>query len=479
MSTMSRWFFFAVLINAFSMSQRNGVALAAAATATTSSYQIVTISDLHFNPFYDPSLYPDLTAAEPGQWASIFARSKVTTPAAGGTDTNYPLFLLTLASIKQNLGSSPVVLCTGDLLGHYIPKLFYTAYYKRADYPTPDAAAVAAMEKFVDKTFAFVAGEIRAAVGDVPVIYAPGNIDTYGPGLGPDSTFLTNNAETVYSQLLNSISEHQTFLNAFTQDGYYSVQLLGSKLLVVVLNSNSFVGIAPSITDADAELTWLDSQLSAAKSAGQKVWILMHVPPGANAQLIAQTAAVPSDVDEDTASMMWDEKVQEGFLQTLGRYPGRVTLMLAGHTHMDEFRILSTGDVLEQLPGISPCFGNNPAYKVLTIGQDTFAPTDYEAFDYNLATFPAQFGVLYRFSATYGYGAESALAASLQNLYPRLNTDQKDQDTYTLLYDSGSTAVNPVTYFPWNPINDVNWPIFSCTIGKMGEPDYVDCVNSY
>jgi hypothetical protein len=205
----------------------------------------------------------------------------------------------------------------------------------------------------------------------------------------------------------------------------------------------------------------------------------MHVPPGANSQAIAQVAATPGDVDDNTASMMWDPTVQATFIQTLAKYPGVVTLMLAGHTHMDEFRILPTGDVLEQLPAISPCFGNNPAYKVLTITQDTFTPTDYQSFDFNLAALPpsAQFGMLYQFSTT--YGEQAPLGDSLQQLYPQLAGNQTTRDTYTLLYDSGSTSVNPITLAPWNPINDVNWPIFACTIGEMDEPDYLQCVSMY
>ncbi len=444
-------------------------------TPPASPYQVVTVADLHFNPFYDPTLYPALVAADASQWAGIFQGSSVTAPTGGGTDANYPLLALTVASMKQNMTASPVVLCTGDLLGHNIPKMFYTAYYGTPQYPTPDATAVAAMKQFVDKTFAFVAGQIRAAAGSVPVIYAPGNIDTYGVGLGPDATFLAHNAGIVYSQFLNGSPDQPEFLSTFTLDGYYSVQPLGTQLRVLVLNTNSFVRVAPSFTEANAELIWLGAQLAAAQSAGQKVWILMHVPPGADAQGISSKAAQPSDVDDSTASMMWDATTQDAFLSTLGAYPHLVTLMLAGHTHMDEFRLLATGDVVEQLPGISPCFGNNPAYKVLTIPRDTFTPTDYQSLDYDLSSMPAQFGSLYQFSAT--YGAQRTLGAALQQLYPRLNDVQSDRDTYSLLYMSGSTSVNPITTKPWNPIDSVNWPIFGCTIGKTAKQDYLGCVN--
>ena len=83
----------------------------------SSVYHILSISDLHFNPLYDPSLFPQLVAANPTQWASIFNGSSVTTPSVGGTDTNYPLLALTLKSMQQNMTNSPVVLFTGDLLG--------------------------------------------------------------------------------------------------------------------------------------------------------------------------------------------------------------------------------------------------------------------------------------------------------------------------------------------------------------------------
>ena len=453
----------------------------------SSVYQVVAVSDLHFNPFYDPSLYSALAAADASQWAGIFQGSTVISPAGSGTDTNYPLLTVTLADMKQRMGASPVVLFTGDLLGHYIPENFYCAYYKvnpcsflppnPPNFPTPDPTAVAAMQQFVDKTFAFVAAQIRAATGNTPVIYVPGNIDTYQvTGMGPDNTFLADNASTVYNQLLNGVVDQGTFLSTFLSDGYYSAEPLGSHLLVIGLNTNSFAVGAPSSTQAAAELAWLSSQLSSAQAAGQSVWILMHVPPGANSQAMA--GDTPGQLDEGNVSMNWDTGLQAMFLQTLTQHASVITLMLAGHTHMDEFRILPSGNVLEQLPGISPCFGNNPAYKVLTITQGTFLPTDYESFRYDLsATPPAQFTSLYTYSLS--YSSEGNLNHSLQQLYPQLLSDQSQRALYTNFYASGSTAINPKSQAPWNPINATNWPIFSCTIGQVDAPDYINCVNNH
>jgi hypothetical protein len=104
------------------------VAPTVALPAPTSYYQIVTVSDLHFNPLSDPSLFPQLVSAAPSQWATIFQSSSVAFPTRGGTDTNYALLMFTLASVQQNLSNSPVVVFTGDLLGHNIPVNFCKIY---------------------------------------------------------------------------------------------------------------------------------------------------------------------------------------------------------------------------------------------------------------------------------------------------------------------------------------------------------------
>jgi len=470
-------------------------------------YQVVTISDLHFNPLYDPSLFSQLVAATPSQWDGIFQTSSVAFPSAGGTDTNYLLLMATLASMKKNMGNSmgnsPVILFTGDLLGHNIQKNYCAIYLTSQNSPVNNATLTnciatqsTAIQAFINNTFSFVALKIQTVLDGTPVIYAPGNIDTYqqnlGPNLnqwnlGPDANFLQNNEPTVWNQLLEQQAD-PTFTTTFPSGGYYFFQYVPqnsktSPLRIVVLNSNSFVAGSPTYSTASTELTWLGQQLQAAQTAGQKVWILMHIPPGENSQWIAQVAPLPqdvADVESNPFFMMWDPTVQwapttPSFLQTLQQYPGVVTLILAGHTHMDEYRILAPGYVVEQLPGISPCFGNNPAYKILTVTQNTFTPTDYQSFDLNLA-YPLQFDPLYQFSAT--YGVQNTLESSQETLYPQFAADQNLLNMYTYLYTSGSEGVNSSTQQPWNPINDVNWPIFGCTIGEANESGYLTCVSS-
>lgn len=84
------------------------------------------------------------------------------------------------------------------------------------------------------------------------------------------------------------------------------------------------------------------------------------------------------------------------FMAVLDKYPGLITMTLAAHTHMDEYRVLSPGNVLEITPAISPVFGNNPAFKVFSIASDTLKPTDYQVFNYNLAAQPGRFESYYQ-----------------------------------------------------------------------------------
>ena len=99
-------------------------------------YPVVVFSDVHFNPFYDPSLFPALVSADAGEWASIFQTSTITAPSVWGSDTNYPLLALALSSIKQNLGASPLIIYTGDILGHNFPQTFYRTINGSQDPPS-------------------------------------------------------------------------------------------------------------------------------------------------------------------------------------------------------------------------------------------------------------------------------------------------------------------------------------------------------
>jgi hypothetical protein len=224
----------------------------------------------------------------------------------------------------------------------------------------------------------------------------------------------------------------------------------------------------------NAELAWFDSQLASAKAAGKRVWLLMHIPPGADKYSTAQN--VDDNGHITTATMMWNQNYQTSFLQILSKYPGIITLTLAAHTHMDEYRIMSSSDVLEITPSIAPYFGNNPAFKIFTFSHDTFKPADYSILNYDLAANPEQFNSYYTFSAA--YSMRGLLNDSLARLFPVLATKNAKQALYRGHYFSGHNYTIPVTN-TFNPIADKDWPVYWCGIDHMDEQEIIDCVNSY
>lgn len=427
------------------------------------SSPLLAFSDIHFNPFYadDPKVFQALDAADASQWQGIFESAGVTAPSLWGADTNYPLLKLALASVQQNLGASRVAIYTGDLLGHNMAGL-----YQQASGSGDQARFVS----FADKTASFVMQQIRNAAGSIPVLFAVGNCDSY-TGYGPDSSFLANNAQSFYMQMLNGAADRTDFMSTFTTVGNYAVELFGGAMMAIGLNTILCSPYVPGDNSAAvaAQLTWLDAKLRAAQAAGQKVWILMHVPVGGF--LGATAANVDSNGHIAGAAMMWDADYQTSFLATIGSYPGVVVMAIAGHTHMDEYRIMLRGCPLDVAPGISPVFANDPAYKLFTLDLRTFAPGDYLAMKYSLEAQapPSQFQNYYTF--TDAYQAPNYSPESLETLFPKLASDPAMQALFRKYYFSGNNSGNTII--------DHTWPVYWSGVGNMSEQGIVAAVNAY
>lgn len=427
------------------------------------SAPLLAFSDIHFNPFYanDPKVFQELDATDASQWQGIFESAGIAAPSLWGADTNYPLLKLALASVQQNLGASQIAIYTGDLLGHNIAGL-----YQQASGSSDPARAAS----FTDKTAAFVMQQIRAAVGTIPVLFAVGNCDSY-TGYGPDSTFLAHNAQNFYTQMLNGAASQTDFMSTFKAVGNYAVDLFGGELMAIGLNTILCSPYVPGDNSAavNAQFAWLDTKLAAAQAAGQKVWIVMHVPVGG---FLGQTAAnVDSNGHIASAAMMWNTDYQVSFLGTIASHPGAVVMAIAGHTHMDEYRIMMPGCALEIAPGISPVFANDPAYKRFTLDLNTFVPGDYEAMKYSLglATLPTQFEDYYTF--TQAYGAPDYSAGSLQKLLAQLASDPAKEALFRQYYYSGNNSGNTIT--------NLTWPVYWSGVGNVSEQGIVAAVNSY
>jgi hypothetical protein len=449
----------------------------APSVAGADNLTVLVFSDLHFQPYINPllpsnelnpatvaanmALVTQLVAADTSQWPAIFQGSlnaSNSTPSGPGTDTNYALLVTALASIQQNLGTYPAVLFTGDFLGHGLYQL-YSAYMPNSTIPEA--------QTFVDKTLTFVLQQIRAAVGAIPVYFALGNCDSY-MGLGPESAFLDSNAQQLYALALNGAGNEQDVTTSIINGGYYSVEPAGMNLMIIALNT---FALSPRATTdpkliAD-QFTWFDARLAEAGMAGKKVWLLMHAPTGADEGTTGKPANDNGQIT--TATMMWVDANQARFMVIIDKYPGLIAMSLAGHTHMDEFRLMSPGNALTVTAGISPIFGNNPAYKVFAFDSLSLAPTDYSALSCNPLATPAAFSDYYSFSQA--YDLEGPLASSLVKLFPALLESSAARAQYQGAFYSGNKTFNPMT--------STNWPVYWCGIGYMDEQEFFTAVNAF
>ena len=419
---------------------------------------VIAISDVHFDPFYDRSLFASLQAAPVSEWAGLFASSAITSPTSWGGPTNYPLLQRMTAALRTQPRPELVVF-GGDVLVQDFPSIF------RFLAPTQDEAA---MRAFALKTVTFVVQQIRASLGTAPVYFTLGNWDSYADSFGllPNDPFLVDTAAVFFDGFLAGAADRVTFEPTYRAGGYYAADVPGSSLVVVGLNTIFLAPQSPSSTAAAAtqELDWLDATLDAARASGRPVWIVTHVPPGGDLATTGSNVDPQGHITQPT--MMLQSAAQERLLAILSAHQDVVTAVFTGHTHMDEYRLASVA--LQGLPGVTPLLGNSPAFKVFTVSPET-ALEGYVSWTLDLGNPSAAFQPWYTFSTAYGIAGP--LAVSLPALLPQLRSVPGAQSGYRDRYGSG--------HAPSTPITDLNWPVYWCGIALLAQDGLTDCVNHY
>jgi len=437
-----------------------------AGCSSSSSSTVVIFADVHFNPFYDAAIFPELQASSEDEWAGIFAGSDVTASSAWGQETDYPLLTQALESVCGEAAGTTFAIFSGDILTHGFSSKFYQVYGSTDE---------TAMRAFTYKTTAFFAAQVREYCGDVPVAFTLGNNDSYEGDykIEPGGQFLADTSELFFSTLLLGNADADDFSATYTAGGYYVTNSLASDLAVISLNTILF---SPDAADGSgdatlAQLAWFGETLAAARAAERRVWILLHIPPGAD--IYATVSNYMDDAGQlSDATMMWQDEFQQSFLESISEYSDIIDVIFSGHTHMDEYRLSnrdgeSLSGAVISTPAISPLFNNNPAFKVLTVSGGGWTPNDYRSLYYPLDGSALTFGAYYTFSDA--YGISGILESALVTLFPELYGNGAKHQSYIAFYYSGNSD--------GNPINDTNWPAYWCGIGWMEKADYLQCVN--
>ena len=442
--------------------------------------QALLVSDIHFEPFWDPGKVEHLAKAPASEWNAILAEPEAADRQARfdglqqkckarGVDTPYALYQSSLRAIKENASGAKFVLVSGDLIAHDFDCKFRTVLPK---------APAAEYRMFAQKTIRYVMEELRAALKGVPVYAALGNNDSDCGDyqLDPNSKFLEATGRILTADV--PAGERAEALRTFADGGYYNVKLpapLEHTRLVVLddlFMSWRYETCARQVNPAPSasQMVWLEQQLDAARRKGEKVWVMAHIPPGVNAY-----ATAVKDVSLCSGGMPQMFLKSEALPEALAPYGDVIELAVFAHTHMDEVRLLKPtaagsppqGVAVKMVPSISPIDGNHPSFTVAEVDAATAELKDYRVISAsNLTGVDATWTEEYDFAQAYKEPAfTAATVAELITGFKSDTTAQTDASrNYIRDYGSGMRELG------------LFWKPYTCTLTDEDADAFRACV---
>jgi hypothetical protein len=210
---------------------------------------------------------------------------------------------------------------------------------------------------------------------------------------------------------------------------------------------------------AQDEFAWLEKTLEAANDSEETVWLLMHIPPGIDSYSTNRNQGTPIE--------FWRPDLLARFLNLLDRYRSTIQIAIAGHTHMDDFRVACVGEtwlLTKIVPAVSPIFGNNPGYQIFDFEKEGTI-TDYTAHYLPLSESSAgnvpPWQPEYEFRRT--YGLPSLSAAAIIDLSNRMQAEGPARTAYIRNYSVGA---NPPLIPP---------TLLNCSIRSVTPEAFLKC----
>lgn len=446
--------------------------------AAPASKQFIGISDIHFNPLASCSsnvtcpILAELQAANVKQWQRILQQQGLASFSQYGQDSNYYLLASVLKQARmtsQHAKQKPnFILLAGDNLGHHLQQdyMLYAPDASQQDY-----------QHFIKKVYAFLTLQLKQSFPNTPIYPVIGNNDSYNGDYysnpnGPFYKMLTRHKQ--WGQFILNHHNQRYFQREFPAAGYYQVMPRGEpKHRVIIVNSILFSALAkPSVVDlsvaAETELSWLSQTLAADKRAGNKVWLVFHIPYGMDAYG-SQRAQTTIPFWSTTAPLDYNQQ----FLTLLDQYKTIVTAVITAHTHNDAFRLYD--NIVDSfIPSVSAIHGNNPAFKVYRYHaagkKNDFQLMNSITYYLPLQDSVPQWQLEYRFDQAYSsVGCKKNGTACLQKIMATVATSH-DLTSAGLTYQKYYAAQGMPA------ITEANWPYFRCAINDQDPVLYQQCI---
>jgi hypothetical protein len=313
---------------------------------------------------------------------------------------------------------------------------------------------------------------LKESFPGVPLIAALGNNDATCDDymLAPNDPMLP-----VVGRDLPAVARHPQALHDYMMGGSYAVPHPKVPKHDIVVLSDVFLSqkyrdaCGPTGTDpGSAELAWLEWTLYQARLAGRTVTLAMHIPPGIDSYSSSRSNACPLKV-----TSFWQDAYARRFLALVGLYKDQLRIAFAGHTHMDDFRVIADANGTPLLatritPAVTPLYGNNPAFTVLLYSRTDASIADYATFYLsNLAKVgpgvAPEWGLEYTFKGA--YKAPGYDAASLAALAKSIRTDDAVRASFMRYYAvEGQSSINAS-----------NWTAYACAQTAITSEAFQGC----
>jgi len=367
------------------------VAFATISPAFAADESLLYVTDMHFDPLADASIVPKLMEQPVSKWNEIFQSSNKKELSGYREDTNFALWQSALKAMKQTVSHPTTVVVGGDFFRHTF-RADFEKLYKEQNPGKTDIRSVYPV--FIQKTIQFLVRGLVEQFPDAQFIPVIGNNDsTCGDYMvALRDPFLKDfaNAWQQASKLSIPTSESSDFASS----GHYTTTLQhNSKLKIIVGNDifmtpqyngrcgNSFV------PPGQGELAWMDQQLTAAEKAGQKVWLITHVPPGVD---VTRSLYKSMTGKKSAVSPMLKEDYNQRYLDILHRHAKDILIHFTAHNHFDEIRVPGGEVAVLMAPSISPDKTNNPTFQVFDVDAKNMLLKNFANYSLDLSSSSTQ-----------------------------------------------------------------------------------------
>ena len=437
--------------------------------STDNEGRFLNFSDIHFDPYYDSTLFNQLVESDFTEWENIFENSSVKTVSSYGRDCNYHLLKSSLEEMKLKITDPDFIIITGDFMSHDFNEQYEHFAGKKN---------TKELNLFISKTIKFVTAYISKYYPGELIFPTVGNDDAFCGDymIEPGGEFLKMTGET-WEPWVNYNKINQNFKNDFSRGGYCILDFPGNeKVKMIILNTVFFsykyenecgdTSLNPGLD----EIIWLEENLERCRRRDQKVYLSYHIPPGAD---IYGTIHNKADC-KNKFFKSWKDEYTTAFTKLISDYSSVIVAGFAGHFHRDDFRLFYNGDTpvsyLMITPSISPIYVNNPSFKIFEYDKNDFTLKNSSSYFLNDPTesSPSVWNFQYDFSTAYGQNNIST--ENLFNVYNLIRTDTLIRSNYIKYY----TASDSSSY----EADLSNWRYNLCGIGNYTLQDYSECLCS-